>query len=62
VVFGAMVFKLSVWCGAEDYVSGLRAPHYTDNFKTKAPNTTGNNHLYNTLELLMMGIVVIETC
>jgi hypothetical protein len=30
--------------------------------KTKAPNTTGSNHLYNTLELLMMGIVVPETC
>ena len=25
VVFGAFVFKLSVWCGAEGYVSGLRA-------------------------------------
>ena len=25
VVFGASVFKLSVWCGAEGYVSGLRA-------------------------------------
>ena len=24
VVFGAFVFKLSVWCGAEGYVSGLR--------------------------------------
>ena len=36
VVFGALVFKLSIWCGA--------------------PNTTGINHLYNTLELLMMGI------
>ena len=23
VVFGAVVFKLLVWCGAEDYVSGL---------------------------------------
>ena len=34
----------------------------TDNFKTKAPNTTGSNHLYNTLELLMMGIMVPETC
>jgi hypothetical protein len=42
VVFGALVFKLSVWCGV--------------------PNTTGSNHLYNTLELLMMGIVVPETC
>jgi len=27
-----------------------------------APNTTGSNHLYNTLELLMMGILVPETC
>jgi len=42
VVFGALVFKLLVWCGAEGYVSGLRA--------------------YNTLELLMMGLVVPETC
>ena len=25
VVFGALVFKLSVWCGAVGYVSGLRA-------------------------------------
>jgi hypothetical protein len=27
-----------------------------------APNTTCRNHLYNTLELLMMGIMVPETC
>jgi hypothetical protein len=38
------------------------APHCTDNLKTKAPNTTGSNYLYNTLELLMMGTVVPETC
>ena len=25
VVFGALVFKLSVWCGAEGCVSGLQA-------------------------------------
>ena len=56
VVFGVLVFKLSVWCGAEGYVL-----HHTDNLKTKAPNTTGSNHLYNTLELLMMGIMVPET-
>ena len=64
VVFGALVFKLSVWRGAEGCVSGLRAavPHHSDNLKTKAPNTTGSNHLYNTLELLMMGIMVPETC
>jgi len=40
VVFGAVVFKLLVWCGAE----GRQQP------------------LYNTLELLTMGIVVPETC
>ena len=64
-----LVFKLSVWCGAEGCVSGLRAaalqskaPHHTDNLKTKAPKTTGSNQLYNTLELLMMGIMVPETC
>ena len=28
----------------------------------QAPNTTGSNNLYNTLELLMMGIMVPETC
>ena len=38
------------------------APHHIDNLKTKAPNTTGSNHLYNTLELLIMGIMVPETC
>ena len=48
-----LVFKLSVWCGAEGCAPGLRAA---------APNTTGSNHLYNTLELLMMGIMVPETC
>jgi hypothetical protein len=30
--------------------------------ENQAPNTTGTNHLYNTLELLMMGIVVPKTC
>ena len=39
VVFGAVVFKLLLWCGAEGYVSGLQ-----DNLKTTAPNTTGINH------------------
>ena len=38
------------------------APHYTDNLKTKASNTTDSNQLYNTLDLLMMGIMVPETC
>ena len=47
VVFRAVVFKLLVWCGAEGYVSGCRM--------LQQP-------LYNTLELLMMGIVMPETC
>jgi hypothetical protein len=29
--------------------------------ENQAPNTTGSNHLYNTFELLMMGIKVPET-
>jgi len=46
VIVGAVVFKLLVWCRTEGYVSGL---------KDAAPP-------YNNLELLMMGIVVPETC
>jgi len=38
------------------------ALHHTDKLKTKAPNTTDSNHLYNTLELLVMDIMVPETC
>ena len=30
--------------------------------ENQAPNMTGSNHFYNTLELLMMGIMVPETC
>jgi len=37
------------------------APHHTDDLKIKAPNTTGSDHLYNSLELLIMGIMVPET-
>ena len=46
----------------ESIIQVAAAPHHTDNLKTKAPNTTGSSHLYNTLELLMMGIMVPETC
>jgi len=52
VVLGALGYRLLVWCGAIGYVSGLR---------DAAPSTTGSNHLFNTLELLMMGIMVPET-
>ena len=48
-----MVSACGIWCSL---------PHHTDNLKTKAPNSTGRDHLYNTLELLMMGIMMPETC
>jgi len=76
VVCGAVFFKLLVWCGAEGYVFGLQdaacsllqTRHITlsstldqqlENHSTKYYR---QQPLYNTLELLMMGIVVPETC
>ena len=61
VVFRAVVFKLLVWCGAEGYGSGLQdaADQQLENHSTKYHR---QQPLYNTLELLMMGIVVPETC
>ena len=50
-----VVAACRIWCFGS-------APHHTDNLKTKAPNTTGSNNLYNTLELLMIGIMVPEIC
>jgi len=54
VVFGAVVFKLLVWFGAEGYVSGLQDTALLAHnpqlharpttLKTTAQNTTGNNH------------------
>ena len=56
VVFRAVVFKLLVWCGAEGYVSGLQdAAASCTKYHRQQP-------LYNTLELLMMGMVMPETC
>ena len=65
-----VVAACGIWCFGFQVVGMMwgkpdtspSAPHHTDNLKTKAPNTTGSNHLYNTLELLMMGIMVPETC
>ena len=53
-----------IWCFGFQVVGMVwnSAPHHTDNLKTKAPNTTGSSLLYNTLEPLMMGIMVPETC
>ena len=59
--FGLQVVG-KVWAAARKPETQPSAPHRTDNLKTKAPNTTGSNHLYNILELPMMGIVVPETC
>ena len=61
-----VVAACGIWCFGFKVVSMVwswgSAPHHIDNLKTKAPNTTGSNHLYDTLELLMMGIVVTEAC
>jgi hypothetical protein len=53
--------ELRVMCPVCGLQSANRT-HHTYNLKTKTPNITGSNHLYNPLELLMMGIVVPETC
>jgi hypothetical protein len=54
VVFGALVLKLTVWCGAEGYVSGLlaaaanrtqpSAPHHTDNLCSKPDTLPSASH------------------
>jgi hypothetical protein len=54
-----LVFKLSVRCGAEGCLCPVCGLQQLEN---QAPNTTGGNQLYNTLELLMMGVMVPETC
>jgi len=56
VVFRAVVFK-SVCCGAEGYVS--TPDQQLENHSTKYHR---QQPLYNTLELLMMDIVMPETC
>jgi hypothetical protein len=70
------MYPLHVATIPRQHVSGLRAAataarkpdtqpattHYTDKLENQAPNTTDSNHLYNTLDLLMMGIMVPETC
>ena len=53
-------FKFLVWCGAEGYVSLSSTPdQLLENHSTKYHR---QQPLYNTLELLMMGIVMPETC
>ena len=62
VVFRAMVFKLLVWCGAEGYVSGLHDAAPDQQLENHSTKYHRQQPLYNTLELLMMGIVVPGTC
>jgi len=66
VVFRAVVFKLLVWCGAEGYVSSLQDAAASCKPDQQLENRSTKYHrqqpLYNTLEILMMGIVVPETC
>jgi len=50
VLFGALVYRSLVWCGAVGYVSDLR--------DAAAQTAT----ICITLELLMIGIMVPETC
>ena len=53
VVLGILVYRLLVWCGAVGYVSGLRdAPNQVPQAAT----------ICITLVLLIMGIIVPETC
>ena len=61
VVFRAVVFNLLVWCGARVMCTVCRMLVYQHpvNHSTKYHR---QQPLYNTLELLMMGIVVPETC
>ena len=59
VIFGAVVFKLLVWCRAEGYVSGLQDAAPLENHSNKYHR---QQPLYNIIELLMMGIGVPETC
>jgi hypothetical protein len=63
VVFRAVVFKLLVWCGAEGYVFGLQdAALAAPDQHNRSTKYHRQQPLYNTLELLMMGIFVPETC
>jgi hypothetical protein len=54
----------TVWsccCSPQTRHTTLNSTLYRQ-LENKAPNTTDSNHLYNTLELLMMGIKLPETC
>jgi len=76
VVLGALIYRSLVWCGAEGCVSGLRdavqqhPANRTHNAQLHTRPTTCKSKrqvpqaatICVTLELLMMGIMVSETC
>ena len=51
VVFGTFVFKLSVWCGAEGYVSGLRAAALLPLYFHILTTMHGQNHFKEFLNI-----------
>jgi hypothetical protein len=74
-LFGSLVYRSLVWCGAVGYVSGLRdavgqQATWTNNPQLHTRRTTCKPKsqlpqaadICITLELLMMGIMVPETC
>jgi len=56
VLPGSLVYRSLVWCGALGYVSGLRD---TARLQSQVSQAAA---ICITLELLMMGIMVDETC
>jgi hypothetical protein len=68
LVLGFQVDGIVCSCGLCVRFAGCCTGHTTLNYtlywqlENQAPNTTDINHLYNTLELLMMDIMVPETC
>jgi len=59
LVLGFQVFGM-VWSSQTGHITLSSTPYRQ--LENQALNTTSSNHLYNTLELLMMGIMVPETC
>ena len=59
---GCCLWSLALGCSSpQTRHTTLSSTPYRQ-LENQAPNTTGSNHLYNTLELLMMGVMVPETC
>jgi len=60
-----VVAACGTWCfGLQvvDMVWSYRLCVRFEGYCSRTPSTTGSDHLYNTLELLMMGIMVPEIC